>query len=538
MFILIAIGILILIPLTMFIVRLFRANFGYQWLMATLAAMAAWILILGSRTGEAQIIPLLRWQPETLFSASPELLIDSISWIYALALVTVCFAVLLTTVARRPLAGWQSWAGSLILTAFGLLAVFAGNPLTLMLSWAAIDVFEAWILFSWIRRSEVRTRFLLALSIRSLGIAFLILAEIVTKAGGDFLSFTHIPSSASIYLLLAAGLRLGVLPMQPPFLQDHPIRRGLGTPLRMVPAAASLVLLTRAAGGQISSGIAPFLLILVGFSGVYSAISWLSATSELGGRPFWILGMTSLAVAAAVRMQPAASIAWGIACILPGAALFLYSVRLKGMIALFLLATLALTAFPYTPTWSGLAVYGFTSNFAAPYFDAVIGLVFILTHLALVLGYIRHALRKMEIPSGLERWVWVFYPLGLAILILMEFYLGWQVWMEWNMNPGNLWWVGGLVLFMTVAVWLMLYRSGRFSQFIRFSKGMAIWGTTVWSKILSLRWFYRFVWVIYHLIERILTWLTVVLEGDGGILWALVFLFLLFSLTLQGGLSW
>lgn len=537
MFILIAIGILILIPLTMFIVRLFRTDLGYQWLMATLAAMAAWVLILGSRTEEAQIIPLLRWEPETFFSASPELLVDPISWIFALALVTVCFTVLLTTVARHPLAGWQSWAGTLILTAFGLFAVFAGNPLTLMLSWAAIDVFEAWILFGWIRRSEVRSRFLLALSIRSLGIALLIWAEIVTKAGGEFLSFNHIPANASIYLLLAAGLRLGVLPMQPPFLQDHPIRRGLGTPLRMVPVAASLVLLTRAAGGQISFGIAPFLLVLAGLTGVYSAISWLLASSELGGRPFWILGMASLAVAAAVRMQPAACIAWGIACILPGAALFMYSVRPRGMMTLFVLATLALTAFPYTPTWSGLAIYGFTSNFAAPYFDAVINLVFILTHLALVLGYIRHALRKMENPSGMERWVWVFYPLGLGILILMEFYLGWQVWMEWSKNPGNLWWVGGLVLSVTVALWLMLYRSGRFGHFIRFSKGMAIWGTTVWSKILSLRWFYRFVWVIYHLIGRILTWLTVVLEGDGGILWALVFLFLLFSLALQGGLS-
>ena len=241
----------------MFIVQLFRPNFAYQWLVAILATMATWSFVLLSRVKAAQIIQLPRWQPETLFSASPELLVDSTSWIYAISLITLCLAVLLTAVVRRPQVDWRSWAGMLILTAFGLLAIMAGNPLTLMLSWAAIDLFEAWILFSWIRRSEVRTRFLIALSTRVLGIGFLIWAEIVARAGGDVLSFTFVPSDASIYLLLAAGLRLGVLPMQTPFLQDHPDRRGLGTLLRLIPAAASLVLLARASGAQITFDIAP-----------------------------------------------------------------------------------------------------------------------------------------------------------------------------------------------------------------------------------------------------------------------------------------
>lgn len=535
--ILIAISILIFIPLVMFIVQLFRSNFAYQWLVAILATMAAWSFVLFSRVKAAQIIQLPRWQPETLFSASPELLADSTSWIYAISLITLCLAVLLTAVVRRPQVDWRSWAGMLILTGFGLLAVMAGNPLTLMLSWAAIDLLEAWILFSWIRRSEVRTRFLIALSTRVLGIGFLIWAEIVARAGGDVLSFTFVPSGASIYLLLAAGLRLGVLPMQTPFLQDHPDRRGLGTLLRFIPAAASLVLLARASGAQISFDIAPFLLVLAGLSGIYSAVSWLVASSELVGRPFWILGMASLAVAAAVRQQPAACIAWGVACILSGGALFLYSVRPKGLVPVFLVGGLALTAFPYTPTWSGLAVYSLGSSTAAPYFDSVINLVLLLTHLALVLGYIRHALRRIEVPSGLERWVWVFYPFGLAGLILLEYYLGWLVWMEWKEGPGVLWWVGGIVLVLSAAVWSLLRRSERFGTLLRFSKSKPTWGTTVWGRLLSLKWFYQLIWVIYHLFSRMIAWFTTILEGEGGILWALVFLFLLFSLSLQGGFS-
>jgi hypothetical protein len=533
--ILVAILVLILVPLTMSVIELFRPTFPFQWPLVLLGALAAWFLVFFSKTKEPQIIPLLSWQPETLFPASPELLVDPISWVYGLALLTLCLAVLLTAVVRRPQAGWRSWAGTLILAGFGLLAIFSGNLVTLMMSWAALDLFEAWILFSWIRRSEVRIRFLIALSTRTFGIAFLIGAGIVTRANSEVLSFTSVPSSASILLLMAAALRLGVLPLQAPFLQDHPLRRGLGTPLRLVPAAASLVLLARAAEAHIPDAFAPFLLFFAGLAAVYSAVSWMAANSELSGRPYWILGMASLAVAAAVRMQPGASVAWGIASILSGGVLFMYSIRPKGLIPIILLGNLALTAFPFTPTWAGSAMYHLNVSEPTFFFDIVINLVLLFSQLALVFGYIRHALRVVETPSGLERWVWIFYPLGLGFLILAEYFLGWQIWLEWIQNPGDLWWVGGIVLVTTVSLWYFLYRQKSFQPLRRFSKGMATWGTSFWGKLLGMQWFYRFVWVVYHFLSRIIAWFTEILEGDGGILWALVFLFLLFSLTLRGG---
>jgi hypothetical protein len=533
--ILVAFSVLILVPLTMSVIELFRPNFPFQWPLALLGGVAAWFLVLFSKTKEPQVIPLLSWQPEALFPASPELLADPISWVYALALLTLCVAVLLTAVVRRPQAGWRSWAGTLILAGFGLFAVFAGNLVTLMMSWAALDLFEAWILFSWIRRSEVRIRFLIALSTRVFGIALLIGAGIITRANGEVLSFTSVPSSASILLLMAAALRLGVLPLQAPFLQDHPLRRGLGTPLRLVPAAASLVLLARAAGAQIPDAFALFLLFFAGLAAVYSAVSWMGASSELSGRPYWILGMASLAVAAAVRMQPGASVAWGIASILSGGALFMYSIRSKRLIPIILLGTLALTAFPFTPTWAGSAMYQLNLNEPTFYFDIVINLVLLFSQLALVFGYIRHALRVVETPSGLERWVWIFFPLGLGFLILAEYFLGWQIWLKWIQNPGNLWWVGGIVLITSVSLWFFLYKQKSLQPLRRFSKGMATWSTSFWGKLLGLQWFYRFVWILYHFLSRIISWFTEILEGDGGILWALVFLFLLFSLTLRGG---
>jgi len=122
-------------------------------------------------------------------------------------------------------------------------------------------------------------------------------------------------------------------------------------------------------------------------------------------------------------------------------------------------------------------------------------------------------------------------------LILLEYYLGWLVWMEWKEGPGVLWWVGGIVLVLSAAVWSLLRWSERFGTLLRFSKSKPTWGTTVWGRLLSLKWFYQLIWVIYHLFSRMIAWFTTILEGEGGILWALVFLFLLFSLSLQGGFS-
>ena len=105
------------------------------------------------------------------------------------------------------------------------------------------------------------------------------------------------------------------------------MRRGLGTSLRLVPAAASLVLLVRTAYTGVPDPWRPYLLALVGLSALYGAILWFTASDELSGRPFWILGMIAFVVASAVCGVPEASLAWGLACIFSGGLLFLLSAR-------------------------------------------------------------------------------------------------------------------------------------------------------------------------------------------------------------------
>jgi hypothetical protein len=148
------------------------------------------------------------------------------------------------------------------------------------------------------------------------GILMLLWGGVLAMTGGTQLTFAGIPSSVSLYLLLASGLRLGVIPLHLPLLQEHRLRRSLGTMVRLVPAAASLVLLSRTAAIGVPERFSSPLLLIAGLTTLYAAAAWVFARDELEGRTFWMLGMAGLAFAAAVRGLPGASFAWGVSLIL------------------------------------------------------------------------------------------------------------------------------------------------------------------------------------------------------------------------------
>jgi hypothetical protein len=67
------------------------------------------------------------------------------------------------------------------------------------------------------------------------------------------------------------------------------------------------------------------------------------------------------------------------------------------------------------------------------------------------------------------------------------------------------------------------------------------WYTIILSRIGSglavffrLNWFYKLLWWISLLVQRLIQIITVILEGDGGLIWAMVLLAML-VISLQGG---
>ncbi|MCJ7661691.1 MAG: hypothetical protein MUO67_21295 [Anaerolineales bacterium] len=510
---------LLLIVLIMLVIRLLRENFAFYWLIATVGAFIAWpmVLIMGTQLPQTQ--SLIAWKPETLFPSSLVLTADRISWPYAVVLITLVLALMLTEVARATESMWSSWAAGLLLGGLGIFAVFAGNPLTLLLAWTAIDLVELLILLRQSIPKNMRERVVVAFSVRILGSGLLMAAVLVTSSAGLEWTFANIPSQAAVLLLLAVGLRLGVLLAYMPILRESTSRRSLGSMLHLVPAAASLVLLNRTAFVVEPSTIVTVLLLFVGLTAIYAGASWIFATDEIEGAPSWILGMASLSAAAAMLAQPIASQAWGIGVLLSGGLIFYTSVLERRMSWLLLLGFIGISALPFTPSWNGALMY-------APPFK-ILMVIFVIAQVLLMVGYIRHTLRTREGFTNVERWVRLIYPLGLAILPLTHFLYGWWAFVGFENLLLSSWLLGIITLLLTA----LIVGVTQFGPKVSFGRVAAF------ESFFSLQWFYSLIWMFIRAVENVIQFLTTVLEGEGGLLWAflmLVMLFLAFAAMLGG----
>jgi hypothetical protein len=529
-------ALMLVAPLGILVVQMLRPGSAWGWRAAVGSAFLAWGLVIalrfliGNEAGTLAI-PLQAWTITPDFSFTTMLLIDHFSWPFGAALLTLVLAVLLTAVMRPSPFSGQTWSGSLWLGGLALVAIWAGNPITLLLAWVALDILEGLILHYQVLQSKVREGISAALAARFSGVAVLILAILTTRSQGLSLTFENIPESVNPYLLLAAGLRLGVLPLQMPFLSEPRLRRGVGTVLRLAPAISSLTLLVRTAQVPAPERLLLPLLAFSGLSALYSGIAWLTAEDELAGRAFWILGMAALSVGSAVRGDPAGSLAWGLAMLYAGAQLFLYSERFRWLDRLMFLGVIGCSGLPFTPSWAGtrLLVSG-SGPGAIPLI--LIDVMLFFGHVLLILGYVRHFWRAVPPQQGFDPWSRLVYPAGLLFLPASHWiFFFWGEIPAWQTAPLAMWWTPFAATGLVGVAWylnrgdpLLLPQETGF-------RGGLSWGASFWGRVLSLDWLYRALFFLYRQVGRALSSMARLLEGDGGLLWALLLLLFLFSLS-------
>jgi len=144
-----------------------------------------------------------------------------------------------------------------------------------------------------------------------------------------------------------------------------------------------------------------------------------------------------------------------------------------------------------------------------------------------VAGYIRHLFNSGEAEySGLPIWAQTAYPVGLAILVITALLAGFWGW------PGALkigFWPAAVGLAVmgiiaSLATWRFRHLAGpiSLSSILPSSQVSTIGGLA--NFLGSTFWFF------YRLFSRILGLIADLLEGDGGLLWTLLLLVLIFTL--------
>ena len=517
MFILLPVILMLLTALALLILRLVRPKFRYPWLLASGGATLALASVFLWQIHFPQSFSLPAWQLVTAFLYVPAWLADGISWPYTLALAALAMAVILTSVVRAENES-MAWAGTLTLAAFGILAVTAMNPLTLLLAWSAIDLFE---LVTMLRSAEGESQtegVIIAFAVRLAGTGLVLWANLVSVAAGTPLDFRAPPANTGIYLLIAVGLRLGVLPLHLPYRRDNVFRRGFGTALRLVSAAASLALVARIPATALKSALTPYLLILTAITALYGGWMWLRASDEILGRPFWILGFASMAIAESLRSNPAGSTGWGVALVLCGGMIFLFSARRRSILWLVIPALWAFSTLPFSLTASAWRSGNSISwVFILPFLPA---------QALLIAGFFRHALHPGETSlESQEKWKKVIYPTGLLILVAAALLLGFWGWV--GARTIGLWRLAIAVILLAIGFTILDLRVLVRMPPSRFSSQL--------TRIFQIKWLYLPLAELFNLFRRIASLITSSLEGEGGLLWTFLLMALILSILSTRG---
>jgi hypothetical protein len=282
----------------------------------------------------------------------------------------------------------------------------------------------------------------------------------------------------------------------------------------LISAASSLSLLEHVPSIGVTSVFALVLFILAIVAAIYGGWNWLIASDELSGRPFWIIGVASLSVLSALSGNPTGSVAWGCALLLLGAPLFVGTIHHKWLNRFLLVGAFSLSTLPFSLTASGwVNSLGLYSPFV------------VIAQALIITGYIRHAQRA----SGKEsfelqpNWIRMIYPPGIGLLIGMQILLGLIGWDGARQ-------IGAWVLAL-IASALTLGLLWAIPRFRIFNPVRAHW---VGPESSNSDGAYSFLWAGYRVLGQLTRAITSTLEGDGGIMWTLVFLILFISILTQG----
>lgn len=504
-----------------------------SWMIALVGAAISWLGVLILRLYLPTDFQLFNWKPEILYFTHLSLEINYDNWPYAISLVTLCIAVIFTDSTRSFLpSSPKAWASSLALTAVNLLALFAGDPITLIFAWVLVDLLELIHTLPSNKAYHSIQRLPTVFGVRMLSTFALVAGTVSGWLVQPGFTISTIPSQAGIFFLLAAGLRLGVLPLNLPFLQSPEEKNGPALLLRLSPVASSLTLITRLPANFFANQPAWLMLfkVLTTIAALYAAGMWLTGKNQHDSRPYWIITLASFAIMCALNDAAPASRAWGTALILSGSSLFLFDPPIRRIRFLPILGVLGVIGLPYTLAasgWEGLLGAKFTFGSA----------LMILAHTMLISGYFRYTFEISGTVTGLERHARITYPLGLILIVQTIFILSLAGW------PGGFtlgyWWAGSASLvLMGIGIGIYLLLGANLStlvqnqnfRFYRFGN-ILIKG---FQNVFSLQWLYQAVGWSLTQAANIGLAISSIIEGEAGILWSLVFLMVLITLFLAG----
>ncbi len=521
MIILIPSGLMIIAALVIIVLNQLKINIGRVWLTAAGFSLLIWGFVFAMKWFFPIDYAFENWFPFSDFFPLGFLLkLDVYSWSIALALSAIQIAIIFSDSANISNVEIPNmWAGVFFINAVGILAIFSASFLSIILLWTIIDLVELIIFLRTVFQKEKISEAVVTFAVRTSAVLLLVIGVLINQTSGTPFSILNIQNNTGLIVLIAIGLRLGVLPFNLPYATSIPLRRGLGNAIRMVAVASSLIVLTRIGDGLFLIPGRTILLSLSAVASLFAAIMWVVSENELSGRPYWIISLAGFSIFSALEGNISTILVWSLDLLIVGSVLFLYSERNKRVQIIPLLAIVGLIGLPFTPSAIGWSPLVSSNNFLHSIMN-IFSLVF------LVLGYVRFVLKPEKDLMLKERWVWIIYPAGLFFPIITHWIIFIANDLKW-IQQGVIW-ASTIAFLLPLIVFILLQRLEILAHYSDLIFEILSRIGKIFSTILSLDWLYQSIWKILGIFQRIVNLFSNVLEGEGGIMWV----FVLVALTL------
>jgi len=519
-------GLLWLPAIVLTISQAFKPNFARSWIIAIAGALLAWLGTFFLRLYLPMEVDLIRWLPESLYHTVIGFEINYINWHYMVAILALCIAVILTDSSRSSSnTSPATWAAALALTGLNLVSVMSKGPLTMAIAWALTDLVELSFMLNLLRSSGTTAKVTSAYGVRLISTFVLVTATAVGWQVTEGLDFTQIPPTASLLFLVAAGLRLGVLPLNFPMQNTLELKRGTDLLLRFSPVVSALVLIAHLPSEILilNQSLVSIISVLTVLAALYASAMWLTRANANEGRPYWVVALSAFALRSALVGQPEHSRVWGLALLLTGGVLFLFDPPIRRIRFIPLLGLIGLTGLPYTLAASGWsALIGNQINAAS--------IVMILCHAMLVGGYLRYILESNSTVTGLEKYARITYPLGLILLIQTILVINLAGWT--GVLTAGTWWDSAISLGLVLVGSLITRKIGLHFTSESFKEKFPLYrlGRQVLNTlrvIFSLNWIYVIARWLFARLSNAAGFFRQILEGEAGVLWSLFFLLMI-----------
>jgi len=490
-------------------------NIVQSWIFAVIGSILAWLSFFIVKIFQSGQTVTSFFPSESLMNFQMIFKISDKNWVFGFLLLTLLIVILLMD------AKWLTeknsliaWSGVLFIGASGLLTIMSGSVIPFLLTSALLDIqlFTSQII---IQKEDFEVR--------------ITIFDFLFKIIGTFIIMFGFGLNGEIDLLLVSagmGLRLGAIPFGSEFPRTETISSRLAILFEMVVPISCFAFLNQM---QVMNSEFPgkaiyfVVLIIFIFSNVMKIITHQQSRN---GMRAWMSAFSGLAVMLIINgqidyIQPLSIVF----CVLGGLLAFeLYgSSRFKIGIIILLLSMIGL---PYTPSYG---IWATTLQERPTFF-----LFFYPILLTFFILVVFHTI--ISIPAKGDQkdsWVKIASIISPIILLIVPWILEIWIWPaktdEYNLISPAI-----FLAMLTFLIYLDLSEKTKkyIKNYLNSYKRFLSFITSGLEKVLSLAWIARILKFVNQTLSNLINIFVRVLEGDGGLLWAFVFLILISSILL------